>query len=294
MKHFLALMAFASICVLAACGSGEERVAASVSTHENVVLEKTIPDLSVTVFLGEEEFDKLPVELVNEDDLRKWARDLARGNDGFDQRMVPAKWNGQELVGGQDQVMLDEQKLVEDILSLSVWEREVTLPIDRQAVSATAEDVKNIENKTIGHGRTSYNKGVSGRVENIRLSTESVDYVVLGSGDTFTFNGIVGERTKERGYQVASVIMDGDFTDGLGGGICQTSTTLYNAVLEAGLTVLERHPHSLPVGYVEEGMDAMVSWGSADLRFRNDFDYPVVIRGGVDKEKGEVWFDIRK
>lgn len=234
------------------------------------------------------------MELVNEDDLRKWARDLARGKDGFDQTMIPAKWNGQELVGGQDQVTLDEQKLVEDILSLSVWEREVTLPINRQAISARAEDINNIENKTIGHGRTSYNKSVSGRVENIRLSTESVDYVVLGSGDTFTFNGIVGERTKERGYQVASVIMDGDFTDGLGGGICQTSTTLYNAVLDAGLTVLERHPHSLPVGYVEEGMDAMVSWGSADLRFRNDFDYPVVIRGGVDKEKGEVWFDIRK
>ncbi|WP_078395005.1 VanW family protein [Shouchella patagoniensis] len=293
MKQLLTFIAFISIIGLSACGQVEAQVGSFNSTKNLGQKEKQIPDLSIAVYDGDEQIDLLPVESINEEYLKEWAGELARGENGYDQAMRPAKWRNGELIGGKDQVILYEAELIEKILQLPVWERNVVLPVERQEIAAKVSDIGNMNDKVIGKGKTRFDKSVGGRMENIRLSTESIDYVVLGSGDTFTFNGVTGERTLENGYKEATVIMDGDFVDGVGGGICQTSTTLYNAVLDAGLTVIERHPHSLPISYVEEGLDAMVNWGTADLRFRNDFDYPVVIRGGINQEVGEVWFEVR-
>jgi vancomycin resistance protein YoaR len=97
----------------------------------------------------------------------------------------------------------------------------------------------------------------------------------------FSFNYTVGPRTAAGGYQTAGIIVGKRLVSGIGGGICQTSSTLYNTVLESGLPVLERHTHSLRVGYVPANRDATVSWGTADMKFRNDKPYSIKILAQV-------------
>ena len=129
---------------------------------------------------------------------------------------------------------------------------------------------------------TSYPTSTEERKANILLATKSIDKTLIDVGGEFSFNRTVGERTEIRGYKRAKIIVGGEFVDGVGGGVCQVSTTLYNAVLLSGLTVTEYHPHSLPVSYIAPSFDAMVNSGSADLRFVNNTDNPVFLRAYAD------------
>ncbi len=115
-----------------------------------------------------------------------------------------------------------------------------------------------------------------GRCENIALAASLVDGITVQAFGEFSFNQTVGERTKETGFQDAKVIVQGEYVLGVGGGVCQVSTTLYNAALKSGLTVTEFHPHSLRVGYVPPSRDAMVST-HADLRLFNPHPHPVYL-----------------
>lgn len=117
------------------------------------------------------------------------------------------------------------------------------------------------------------------RASNICLATDAISGTVLMPGDSFSFNAVVGERTEKRGYKIAKVIQGGNFVDGIGGGVCQVSTTLFNAVLLSGLKVTEVHRHTLSVDYVKKSFDAMVSFNFADLRFVNTTSAPVLIVG---------------
>ena len=119
------------------------------------------------------------------------------------------------------------------------------------------------------------------RTINVTLSCQAIDGLILQPGQVFSFNETSGPRTQERGYQVAPIFVGKKVVPGRGGGVCQTSSTLYNSVLEAGLEVVERHPHSLPVAYVAAGRDATVSWEGADLKFRNNLDVPIKILARV-------------
>ena len=119
------------------------------------------------------------------------------------------------------------------------------------------------------------------RAANIALAASKLNGSVLEPGQTFSFNGAVGPRTEERGFVSAKIISGGRFTDGVGGGVCQVSTTLYNAALLSGLKIEEYHPHSLRVGYVAPSRDAMVSGTSCDLKFANCGRLPVYIRAEV-------------
>ena len=132
---------------------------------------------------------------------------------------------------------------------------------------------------------TYYENSSSERKSNILLATKSIDGYILDVGAEFSFNKIVGERTEKRGYKQAKIIVGGEFVDGVGGGVCQVSTTLYNAVVLSGLSVVEYHAHSLPVSYVPPSFDAMVNSGSSDLRFTNDTKNPIIIRASADGNK---------
>lgn len=129
---------------------------------------------------------------------------------------------------------------------------------------------------------TSYPASTEARKENIALAAKSLDNVIVDVGGEFSFNRTVGERTTDRGYKQAKIIVNGEFVDGVGGGVCQVSTTLYNAVLLAGLNITEYHAHSLPVSYIAPSFDAMVNSGWADLRFVNDTHNPVIIKTVAD------------
>ncbi|TGE34931.1 vancomycin resistance protein [Desulfosporosinus fructosivorans] len=120
------------------------------------------------------------------------------------------------------------------------------------------------------------------RTENIRLAAKALDGKLLAPGERFSFNNSVGERIAEAGYKEALIIEGNTFTPGLGGGVCQVSSTLYNVVLLADLEILERHSHSLPVNYVPPGRDATVSFPILDFKFKNSTDAHLLIRSFVD------------
>ena len=115
------------------------------------------------------------------------------------------------------------------------------------------------------------------RKNNIRRAIKSINGVKLGKKEKFSFNKCVGKRTEQNGYTKAKIIVDGEFVEGVGGGVCQVSSTLYNAVLLAGLDVLQAQKHSQRVSYVKAGFDAMVNYGSSDLVFENNTDGDIYI-----------------
>ena len=122
-----------------------------------------------------------------------------------------------------------------------------------------------------------------GRLVNIGITCSTLNGTIVHPGETFSFNQVVGKPTAEKGYQEASVIIDHKTEKGIGGGNCQVSSTLYNAVLEAGnLTIIERHEHGKDVTYVPDGRDAAVSYGSLDFKFRNDLNYDIRIEASTD------------
>lgn len=129
---------------------------------------------------------------------------------------------------------------------------------------------------------TSYPSSTEERKSNIKLAAKSINNYLLDVGAEFSFNNVVGARTEARGYKKAKIIVGGRFTDGVGGGVCQVSTTLYNAVLLAGLKITEYHSHSLPVSYIAPSFDAMVNSGSADLRFVNNTKNPIILNACAD------------
>ena len=124
---------------------------------------------------------------------------------------------------------------------------------------------------------TEYATSNRDRTTNLRLAAEKIDGTVIMPGETFSYNKIVGKRTVEAGYKEAAIFSDGEVTDGLGGGICQISTTLYDSVLYANLEIVDRSNHQFLTSYVDAGRDATVSWGSVDFKFKNNRNYPIKI-----------------
>ena len=133
----------------------------------------------------------------------------------------------------------------------------------------------------LGTFSTKHSPGDDGRSTNIKLAAESINQTVVQPGEEFSFNGTIGPTTERNGYQLAMIYVNGQKDEGYGGGVCQVSSTLHNAVLEAGMEVIERHDHSLPVAYVESGKEAATSYGVKDYRFINQLRHPVRIEANV-------------
>ena len=124
---------------------------------------------------------------------------------------------------------------------------------------------------------TSYASSNANRSTNIALAASKINGTVLMPGEEFSFNGTVGKRTAANGFKTATVYSNGQVTTDYGGGICQVSSTLYNTVLKANLEITNRVNHTFTVGYVPIGLDATVSWGSPDFKFKNNRSYPIKI-----------------
>ena len=124
------------------------------------------------------------------------------------------------------------------------------------------------------------------RAENVRLGTEKFNHLVIRAGESVSFNKVAGKRTVANGYQQALEIAYGNYVLGTGGGICQVSSTLYNAVVNAGLTVNKRTPHAIPSSYVEKGLDATVSDDRYDFVFTNNTNSDIYIETEFVKVKG--------
>lgn len=152
-------------------------------------------------------------------------------------------------------------------------------------VERKAESLDSLKSRTVLRGdfKTSFYSSGEGRSNNIALAASKIDGYMLLPNEVFSFNETVGKRTEENGFKEAKIIVDGEFTSGIGGGVCQVSTTLYNAALLAGLQIVEANQHSLPVSYVGPSLDAMVS-NYSDLKIKNVTDKPIYIHGYVENK----------
>lgn len=213
--------------------------------------------------------------------IKKLAKDLAQGTDsteGYDQRMFLDKVNENgELIKGQPMVILKESELVERILEISPNGGNVELPIYITETGYDRSEFDSLEEVIIASYTTYFKASDVGRTHNIRQSSDAISKVIVGNGDYFSFNTMVGPRTKETGYQEALEIVNGEFVLGIGGGICQTSSTLFNAVDQLSVEYVEWHHHSRDIGYVPKGRDATVSYGTLDFRFHNTTGFPFMI-----------------
>ncbi len=230
-----------------------------------------------------------PIELGYEMDINayikeieKLAEELARGTDsvpGYDKKMVLDRIdeNGQ-LMKGSPMVILKEDELVEKMIAASDTGGEILLPLYETESGYEEQDIAVLDEVKIASFTTYFNANEKGRNKNIELSAKSLNNVIVGSGDHFSFNTMVGRRSEERGYQPAKEIINGELVMGIGGGICQTSSTLFNAVDKLPITIVERHHHSLDIGYVPKGRDATVSYGSLDFRFQNTSGVPFLLK----------------
>jgi vancomycin resistance protein YoaR len=131
---------------------------------------------------------------------------------------------------------------------------------------------------------TPYDAGLRGRTNNLRMAASRVNGTVIPAGAIFSTNKAIGPRNAEAGWREAKMFVAGQVVSGVGAGICQCSTTVYNAALLAGLPIVERHQHMFRVSYAPPSRDAAIYWGSKDMRFRNNTGGPITVqtflRGG--------------
>ena len=153
----------------------------------------------------------------------------------------------------------------------------VSVPAVIEEPEVTASDLKMLLFRDVlGEART-HVSGSAGRIGNVKLSAKLINGIVLNSGDTFSYNDSVGKRTEARGFKPAPAYVKGETVDEVGGGICQTSSTLYLACLLSNMEITERYAHRYVPAYIDWGMDATVSWGGPDYKFTNNALYPVKI-----------------
>lgn len=154
----------------------------------------------------------------------------------------------------------------------------VRLPYYVSAPDIDTELLKSkLFNATLATYSTSYGGSTSNRCANISRAASLINGTVIPAGEVFSFNDTVGHRTVENGFSTAKEYVDGKSVDGIGGGVCQVSSTLYSAVLYADMAITERLNHMMTVGYIPLGQDATVSDGGVDFKFKNSSDYPVKI-----------------
>ncbi len=184
-------------------------------------------------------------------------------------RAASIVYQGSKLVkkGGQTGIELNLEESWSHLLDSNGGS--APLAVTEIPVHPDNTEVDKIQN-ILGDYTTYFNINDKGRTNNVRLAAVALDGQLIAPGEVFSFNGTVGERTAASGYLPAYIFSANEVIRADGGGVCQDSTTLYQAARQANLAIEERHPHSLPVYYVPKGNDATVAYGTLDFRFRND------------------------
>lgn len=218
-------------------------------------------------------YDKYPDKIDVDKIYNEIYREMKDAYFTVEPRMVYADETGVDFRDGIEKVKEQIEKEKKD-------EYEVALKFTRANV--TVNDLgQDAFPDELGAFATKYSNNAN-RTTNLRLASNKIDGTVIMPGEIFSYNKVVGERTIAAGYKNASVFENGRIVDGLGGGICQVSTTLYNAVLYANLKIVERTNHMFLAGYADGGRDATVAYGSLDFRFKNSRSYPIKIDSKVE------------
>jgi vancomycin resistance protein YoaR len=160
----------------------------------------------------------------------------------------------------------------------------VAIPASVTKAGLGIDDISHV----MGHWETAFPVTDRDRNFNLKLAASKLNGVVLKPGEEWSFNGTVGERSQKNGYKIAHVITAGELVDGLAGGTCQISTTLFGAAFFAGIDIVKTTNHSRPSAYTPLGFDATVVWPNTDLKLKNPYDFPVVVRYVVANGQAKV------
>ncbi len=173
---------------------------------------------------------------------------------------------------------LDLARLITKLANPCLYQEVYELPFKKIMPALTSQYIKGRLPVNLWAEFTTTLVNNPDRTENVRIASKALDGMIIAPGQEVSFNEVVGPRIKERGYREAKVIVGGRFEPGLGGGVCQVSSTLYNTLLLSGLEIKERHNHSVRIAYVPLGRDATVVYGAKDLKFINNTDSFLLIR----------------
>jgi vancomycin resistance protein YoaR len=282
-KHFLSMLLLLSLPILASCGSkGGTRVqenppqeASPAKFIEFSTMERTVKN---NVFLNDENVGNL-----KEPEVLIKIRNYAAGIDtkASDATLDHSTWQIKRGIIGKK---VNVDKTMAALFSAQEGNK-VELIVDEETPLITTQKLME-KIVTIGSYTTPILDKDASRINNIELASKKIDGIKLSPGEVFSFNNIIGRRTEEKGYEDATIIVKRKGVpkkgNAVGGGICQVSTTLYNAIEECGLKIIERHKHSKTVNYVPKGKDATINYGSYDFKFSNNHKYPIMIRTYLD------------
>jgi len=221
----------------------------------------------------------LPVfPLLDMEKVSRWMNELDRKTYT---EAVNARIGGSgQIVPGQNGHKLDRKAFLKRYYGYLYGSGPASIEVPTYPVypKVDTELLASLRAQQIGYYITYFNANNTDRSHNIALAAKAIDGTVVFPGETFSFNRVVGIRTTGKGYRRATVIVRGELSEGIGGGICQVSSTLFNAADRAGLNIVQRYSHSRHVPYVPPGRDATVSWGGPDFAFKNAYNQPVLIR----------------
>jgi vancomycin resistance protein YoaR len=232
---------------------------------------------------------------INEELLKKLTLELRSIVDNKPRAQV-TKFEGDRVLEfniNQEGSVLDEAKFRKEFRTkLFAGGKDMNLPSIKIGSNFSKESYG--INHLLAEGKSKFLGSINSRVHNLNLAAEKINGTLVAPGEEFSFLNTVGPISSSTGFQTAYVISQGRTVLGEGGGVCQTSTTLFRAILNSGLPVIARYPHAYRVGYYEQdakpGLDASVYYPSLDLKFKNDTDKYVLIQAYVDKSKYEMVF----
>ncbi|MDI6812080.1 MAG: VanW family protein [Desulfitobacteriaceae bacterium] len=203
---------------------------------------------------------------------------LAKPAQDASYRIVNDKFVLQPGVPGKA-VVVDSLLSQLDVKSAQEIPRQIQVPVVEVSPAVTTATIQALAfDAVVGEFSTQYSLQEENRAANLQEAAKALDRKVVLPGETFSFNGTVGPRTPETGYKDAYVIVNNEYVQGTGGGVCQVSSTIYNAVLLAGLPIVERVPHAVAIAYVPLGQDATVNYSNIDFKFKNNTPGIIYIR----------------
>jgi len=239
--------------------TAKEKFAEAITAGEHV---------SITIATEEAYPAAIDLAELHESTIRE-PEDATYAKTGSKSFVITEEINGREL---------DIEKAKELLKDIDKATTPIKIPFDMDIPSVTKAELEGtFFAQTLGRGSTNYATSNVPRSNNVELAAKYIDGTILLPGEVFSYNESVGPRTGARGFREASIYENNKMVDGMGGGICQTSSTMYIAVLNANLDVVERHEHSLEVTYAPLGIDATVAYGYLDFRFRNNTNAPMKI-----------------
>lgn len=228
-------------------------------------------DLAVPVRYDRKKYDQVMARMIMEMEHRpRYARVYWHPGGGY--RVRP----------GQNGIRIHVRRTFAALPDTYFGEEVLRVLVDADTVIMNVSDLDVGKYVALSACSSDFNAGNVNRTSNLKIAAGTLNGVVIPPGFEFSFNDCVGPRDLASGYKEAMVILKNEFTPGVGGGVCQVSSTLYGAVLQAGVKITERYNHSVRVSYVKPGMDATLAFPVKDFRFVNTLTGPVVLRSAVD------------